>query len=126
MARQACFDLDREDEYSWILAKCIERKAIVLQRFRNTVDGLISMKRFIRDQPLRTRICIRLSNDYTLKLLEYLNGIPEVEIILIYEAGFQQYKMWVSKPSQTPSVKTHFLRRIFGALCRTNDLKRRI
>ncbi len=108
MARQSYFGLDTDDDHLWTLAQCIDGKTIVLQRFRNTLDGLSAIERFIRDQSGRPRICIKLSNASTLNLVEYLSGIPGVEVILINEVGFQKYQLWSSTPKQTPSLENPF------------------
>ena len=103
MASQSYFGLDREDGNSWVLVQCVEGNVIVLQRFRDTVDGLHSLEKFIRDRSGRPRICIKLSNDSAFKLVEHLGSIPDVQVILVSEAGLRHHQTGLPKPRANSS-----------------------
>ncbi|WP_145998732.1 hypothetical protein [Methyloterricola oryzae] len=93
MAQQAYFGIDSDDDNTWVLAQCLDGKTILVQRFRNTNDGLDSLKRFIRDKSGRPRLCIKLTNKSTLDFLKYLSAIPDIEVIFVNEVGFRQYQL---------------------------------
>jgi len=103
MALQTYFGLDRENGNSWVLVQCLEGNVVFLQRFRDTVDGLHSLEKFIRDRSGRPRICVKLSNDSAFKLVEHLGGIPNVEVILVSDAGFRHYQTGLPKAKPNPS-----------------------
>jgi hypothetical protein len=83
MAHQSYLGIDGEDGNSWTLVQCLEGKTILLQRFNNTIDELDSLEKFIRDRSGRPRLCFKLTNDSTFKLLEYLSGIPDIQVISV-------------------------------------------
>ena len=83
MTTQNYFGLDSEEGNSWTLIQYLEGKVILLQQFGDTVDGLNSLERFIRDGGGRPGICVKLSSDSTFRLLAYLNAIPDAEVIFV-------------------------------------------
>ena len=108
MALQSYFGLDRENDNSWVLVQYLEGNVVLVQRFGDTLDDMRSLERFIRDRSGRPRICIKLSNDSAFKLVEHLGSIPDVEVILVYEAGFRYYQNGLPKTQSSLSSANTF------------------
>jgi hypothetical protein len=103
MTLQSYFGLEREDGNSWVLVQCLEGNVILLQRFRDTVDGLHSLEKRMQDHSGRPRICINLSNDSAFKLVQHLGTIPGVEVVLVSEAGLRHHQTGLPKPRANSS-----------------------
>lgn len=88
---QTYFGLD-SDETAWLLVQRSEGKTIFLRRFKNTLDGLNELSKFIKSRCERPRVYIKSTGRAALSLLEYLCGIPDIEVMFVSQAGFKQYQ----------------------------------
>ena len=105
MIPQTYFGLDN-DENAWLLVQRSEGKTVFLRRFKNTVDGLNELSKFIKSQCEKPRICIKSTGSATLSLLKYLYGIPDIEVMFVSQAGFKQYQTCLPKSTVRNSKAT--------------------
>jgi hypothetical protein len=96
MTLQTYFGLDN-DENEWLLVQRSEGKTVFLRQFKNTVDGLNELSRFIKSRCQKPRIYIKSTGFAALSLLKYLCGIPDVEVMFVSQAGFNQYQSCLPK-----------------------------
>jgi hypothetical protein len=107
MVSQAYFGLNCEDEHSWILAQRTEGESPILQRFKNTLDGLKALVEFISSCGDRPRIFIKSTSKSAFRLLKHLSIIPAAEVMFVSEAGFRQYRNWLPKDANSASPQVH-------------------
>jgi hypothetical protein len=91
MTLQTYFGLDI-DENAWLLVQRSEGKFVFLGRFKNTIAGLTELSRFIKSRCQKPRIYIKSTGCAALSLLKYLCGIPDIEVMFVSQAGFNQYQ----------------------------------
>ena len=96
MTLQTYFGIDN-DKNTWMLVQRSEGKTVFLRRFKNTIDGLNELAKFIKCQCEKPRICIKSTGRATLDLLKYLYGIPDIEVMFVSQAGFKQYQTCLPK-----------------------------
>jgi len=96
MTVQSYFGLDN-NENVWRLVQRSGGKTVFLQQFKNTVNGLDELAGFIKSRCEKPRIYIKSTGCAALGLLQYLCGIPGVEVVFISQAGFNQYQACFSK-----------------------------
>jgi len=58
MRLQTYFGIDN-DENEWLLVQRSEGKTVFLRRFKNTIDGLKELSKFIKSRCEKPRICIK-------------------------------------------------------------------
>ena len=96
MTLQTYFGLDN-DENAWLLVQRSEGKTVFLRRFNNTIEGLSELSKFIKNRCEKPRIYIKSTGCAALSLLKYLCGIPDIEVMLVSQAGFKQYQTCLPK-----------------------------
>lgn len=96
MTRQTYYGLDN-DENAWVLVQRSEGKSVFLRRFKNTLEGLNELARFIKSRCEKPRIYIKSTGCAALRLLKMLCGIPDIEVMFVSQAGFKQYQTWLPK-----------------------------
>ncbi len=96
MTLQTCFGIDNNDNV-WLLVQRSEGRTIFLQHFKNTIEGLNELSRFIKNQSDKPRICIKSTGSTALTLLTTLCSIPNIEVMFVSPAGFKQYQTHSTK-----------------------------
>jgi len=96
MTHQTYFGLDNI-ENAWLLVQRSEGKTVFLRRFKNTIDGLNELSKFIKSRCKKPRIYIKSTGCAAMSLLKYLCGIPDVEVMFVSQAGFNQYQTSLQK-----------------------------
>ena len=105
MTLQTYFGLDN-DENAWLLVQRSEGKTVFLRRFNNTLDGLRELSKFIKSRCEKPKIYIKSTGSSALSLLKYLCGIPDIEVMLVSQAGFKQYQTCLPKSIMGNSTAT--------------------
>jgi hypothetical protein len=106
MTHQTYFGLDN-NENTWLLVQRSEGKTVFLRRFKNTIDGLNELSKFIKSRCEKPRIYIQSTGYAAMSLLKYLCGIPDVEVMFVSQAGFNQYQTCLPKNTMI-NVKATF------------------
>ena len=107
MRLQTYFGIDN-DENEWLLVQRSEGKTVFLRRFKNTIDGLKELSKFIKSRCEKPRICIKATGCATQNLLKYLYGIPDIEVMFVSQAGFKQYQTCLPKSTMGNSKATFY------------------
>ena len=105
MTLQTYFGIDN-DENAWLLVQRSEGKTVFLRRFKNTIDGLNELSKFIKRRCEKPRIYIKSTGCTALSLLEHLCSIPGVEVMFVSSAGFKQYQTCLPKSIVKNSTTT--------------------
>jgi hypothetical protein len=103
MTLQTCFGLDN-DKNTWLLVQRNEGKTVFLQSFKNTLEGLNELSKFIINQSDKPKICIKSTGGTAFVLLKILCGIPNIEVMFVSPAGFRQYQTCLPKNRVQNSV----------------------
>jgi len=96
MTHQTYFGIDN-DENAWLLVQRSEGRTIFLRRFKNSIDGLNELSKFIKSRCEKPRIYIKSTGSAALSLLKMLCGIPYAEVMFVSQAGFKQYQNCLQK-----------------------------
>ena len=107
MTLQTYFGLEN-DENAWLLVQRSEGKTVFLLRFKNTIAGLNELSKFIKSRCEKPRIYIKSTGCATLNLLQYLCGIPDIEVMFVSQAGFKQYQTCLQKSIVRNSEATFY------------------
>ncbi len=104
MVDRSYIGIDSTDNDEWIVVMCSAGKAIFSRPFKDTPTELGVLVHFISESCFRPKICLKPSNPTALKLIKYIGKIPDVEIILISDAGLKMHQAWFCKTTATPFV----------------------
>jgi hypothetical protein len=96
MTSQSYFGVDN-DENTWLLVQRSEGKTVFLRRFKNTMDGINELSKFIKSRCEKPRIYIKSTGCAALDLLKTLCRIPNIEVMFVSQAGFKQYQSCLPK-----------------------------
>jgi hypothetical protein len=105
MTLQTYYGLDN-DKNAWLLVQRREGKTVFLRRFKNTIDGLNELAKFIKSRCEKPRIYIKSTGSAALSLLKIFCGIPDIEVMFVSQAGFKQYQICLPKNTVRNSKAT--------------------
>ena len=102
MSDRSYLGIDHNDHNEWIVVLVREGEIGFLQKFKNTQADLVALVGFIGEHCSRPKICINPTSRAVLKLLKFIGGIPNVEVVLMSAAGLKMHRAWL-----TPANETH-------------------
>ncbi|MDP2903590.1 MAG: hypothetical protein Q8N96_10860 [Methylovulum sp.] len=105
MTLQTYFGLEN-NENAWLLVQRSEGKTVFLRRFKNTIDGLNELAKYIKSRSEKPRIYIKSTGCAALSILKTLCGIPDIEVMFVSQAGFKQYQTCLPKGNVRNSIAT--------------------
>ncbi len=96
MTTQTYFGLEN-NENAWLLVQRSDGKTVFLRQFKNTLEGINELAKFIKSRCGKPKIYVKSTGYAALGLLKTLCGIPDVEVMFVSLAGFQQYQTCLPK-----------------------------
>ncbi|MDD2723921.1 MAG: hypothetical protein PHH59_07860 [Methylovulum sp.] len=88
--------IDNTDENEWLVALLGKDTVILSKPFKNTPAGLGDLVRFVTEHGIRPKICLKPSHP-SLKLINTIGNIPDVEVVLMSNAGLKMHLAWLPK-----------------------------
>lgn len=100
MPNRSYLGIDSTDNNEWIVVLLADGKLSFPRIFKNTSAELAALVRFISEDCSRPKICLKPTSRAALKLLKFIGGIPDVEVVLISEEGLRLHQ--ASLPALNP------------------------
>jgi|GEM_PF-2121099 len=96
--------IDSTDDNEWIVALLGKGTVILSRPFKNTPAGLGDMVRYITEQDIKPKICLKPKSPTEFELIKFIGGIPDVEVVLMSNAGLKMHQAWLPRVSATASL----------------------
>jgi len=103
MQSRSYIGIDSNDDNEWILALLADGETVFFRTFQNTTSELVELVRFICDHCSRPKICLKPTSRAALKLIKLIGGIPDVEVVLMSQAGLTMHQAWLRQSSSGAS-----------------------
>lgn len=100
MQSRSFIGIDTDTGNDLVLVQRTEGQVLLAKRYKNTAEEIRFLVGFIRSQCARPRICLKAATHAAMKLLEPISGIPDVEVVLISEAGMRMHLSWLPQGRQ--------------------------
>lgn len=97
MPERSYVGIDSNEHHEWIVVVWTEDKIFLSPPFKNTPTGLAALTGFITERCSKPKICLKPANPAAIKLIKYISSIPNVEVILMSDAGFSLHQTWLQK-----------------------------
>jgi hypothetical protein len=94
--------IDSTEQNEWIVVLWAEGKITLSRPFNNTHPDLNALVQFITAHSNKAKICLKPSNPAIFTLIKYLSAIPDVEVMLMSDAGFKMHQTWLLRAIATP------------------------
>lgn len=117
MPDRSYFGIDITDNNEWIVVLLMDGKISFVRTFKNTSAELVSLVRFISEHCSRPKICLQPTSRVVLKLLKFIGEIPDVEVVLMSEAGLRMHQTWLSPASREGNHGAETNRALMLARC---------
>lgn len=117
MTNQSYIGIDCTDNNEWIAVFWVADKIILSRPFKNTTAELGTLAHFITEQCTKPKICLRLTNPSTFNLIKFIGSIPDVEVMLMSNAGFRLYQAWLPKENLASFTKKNAYQAYLLACC---------
>ena len=101
MPDQSFIGIDSTDDNEWIVVLWTDGKIIFSRPFKNTPSELGALVNFITERCASPKICLKPANPAALKLIKYVGGIPDVEVVLMSDAGLRMHRSWLPRATAT-------------------------
>lgn len=97
MPDRSYIGIDCNENDEWTVVLWTAKKIILAGLFKNTPSELATLVRFISQHCPRPKICLRPPNPSALTLIKFIGDIPDVEVVLMSEAGLRMHQARLSK-----------------------------
>jgi len=95
--------IDRNENNEWVVALWIGDKVFLSRPFKNTPGQLADLVRFISEHCVRPKICLNPTSPAALKLIKFVGGIPDAEVLMMSAAGLRMHRSWLPKQANIPA-----------------------
>ncbi|MDD5033730.1 MAG: hypothetical protein PHE55_03145 [Methylococcaceae bacterium] len=102
MADQSYIGIDSTENNEWVVVLWTAGRIIFSRPFKNTPLELGALVHFITEQCTRPKICLKPANPAALKLIKFIGGIPDVEVVLMSDAGLRMQRACLPRAVATP------------------------
>jgi hypothetical protein len=109
--------IDSTDNNEWIAVLWAEGKITFSRPFKNTPADLTALVLFITEHSTRAKICLKPTHPAIFTLLSYLSAIPDVEVMLMSEAGFKIHQTWLLRAIAAPLLQNNSSQAYLLACC---------
>lgn len=103
MADRSYLGIDHNDHNEWVVVLVTGGKIGLLQKFKNTSAELAALAHFISEHCSRPKICLSPTSRAVLKLLKLIGELPDVEVVLMSQAGLKMHRAWLAPAGEPPS-----------------------
>jgi hypothetical protein len=119
MNERSYVGIDKTDNNEWIAVLWVNGQSVFSRPFKNTATEFTALVKFISERCHRPKICLNPVHPSAFALVGYLGQIPEVEVVLMSNAGLKLHLDWLPKQlTQTDSLfQTHTNRAYLLACC---------
>ena len=93
--------IERDSKSEWVVVKRVGAQLRQCKCFKDSPADIARLLQFIRENCERPKIGLRSTSRAALKLIRYISGIPDVEVVLISDAGLRTHRAWL------PELMTH-------------------
>jgi hypothetical protein len=97
--------IERDNTTGWVVVKRVGAQIRQCKSFNDTPTGIARLTQFIRESCNRPKIGLRSNSRAALKLIEYIRGIPDVEVVLISDAGLRTHRAWLPLSTTHPYMQ---------------------
>lgn len=104
MSDRSYLGIEANENNEWIVVSQAQGQTRWSGKFDNTSEGLKSLARFICDCCSRPKICVKSTNSLGLRLILYISSIPDIEVLLMSEAGLRIHQGWLANTPATTSM----------------------
>jgi len=87
--------IECDQNAGWVAVKRVGDHIRQCRRFKDSPADIARLMQFIRESCARPKIGLRATSDAALKLIRYISGIPDVEVVLISDAGLRTHRAWL-------------------------------
>ena len=104
MSERSFVGIDVIGDNELIVALCRHKKIILSRPFKNTGTDLGALVKFITDYCATPKICVKSTNPSAMPLIALISSIPDVEVVLMSNAGLQMYRSWLPENRVSDSL----------------------
>jgi hypothetical protein len=104
MASRDFIGIELSNQNEWIVVKRAGTDR-TCQRFRDSPTDMAALMTFLRDRCTRPKICLKAAGDASVRLVGYLGGIPDAEVLLISDEGLQVHKARLASTTLHPYMQ---------------------
>jgi hypothetical protein len=117
MTDRSYIGIDSTDNKEWVAVVWSDGHAIVSPPFKNTPTELAALVSFITERCARPKICLKPSNPSAIKLIKSIGGIPDVEVVLMSNAGLRMHQSWLQGKTATAFINNNPCQAYLLAFC---------
>lgn len=105
MPDRSYIGIDKNADNEWIVVIWSGGKIMLSPPFKNTPTELPALARFISEYCTRPKICLTPAHPAVFTLIQFIGGIPDVEVVLLSEAGLKMHQAWLPKTALNPPCR---------------------
>jgi hypothetical protein len=96
MSERTYIGIENHDNHAWRVVLLTAQGSVVSGTFENTPQDIVAFSNYISENCIKPKICLKWHDTGVLQLMSFFSNIPDVEVILMSEAGFNMHNNWIS------------------------------
>lgn len=96
MSERTYIGIENHDSHSWHVVVLTEQGAVISGIFENTHQDISAFSQYLSQHCIKPKICLKWKDAGVLQLISIISTIPDVEVIIMSEAGFRLHNNWMS------------------------------
>ncbi|QFY43819.1 hypothetical protein F6R98_15260 [Candidatus Methylospira mobilis] len=105
MSERTYIGIENQNNHAWRVVLLTEQGSIVSGIFENTSLDIAAFCKYISEYCIKPKICLKWRDAGVFELISVISSIPDVEVILMSEAGFKLHNDWIAHNKNELDIK---------------------
>jgi hypothetical protein len=104
MSERTYIGIENNNNDAWHVVLLTAHGSVASGVFENTPQDIVAFSKHIAEYCIKPKICLKWRDAGIFELISVISGIPDVEVILMSEAGFNLQNNWISHNKKEPDI----------------------
>lgn len=95
MSERTYIGIENHDGHSWHVVALTEQGAVISGILEITRQDIIAFSQYLTQNRIKPKICLKWNDADVFQLIPIISAIPDVEVIIMSEAGFRLHNNWM-------------------------------
>jgi hypothetical protein len=104
MSERTYIGIENNNNNAWRVVLLTAQGIAISGTIENTSQDIVAFAKYISQHCIKPKICLKWHDAGVFELIAVLSDIPDVEVILMSEAGFNLHNNWISYNKKEPEA----------------------
>jgi hypothetical protein len=104
MSERTYIGIEKHNDHEWHVVLLTAQGSVVSGIFENTPQDVAAFSSYISEHCIKPKICLKWRDAGVFELISVISAIPDIEVILMSEAGFNLQNNWIGHNKKEPDT----------------------